>query len=182
MARVWTVLLVLAAVLLQASVLPVWVPTGSSPDLALLLVVFFALQRQTTLGLWTGLWLGLLQDTAGGGPLGLNAALLVGVAYLSGILRAKLFKEHISAQVAIVVLMTGAHQLAMFYWLNTVWHAAYPLGVWLYRVLVMSATHALLAPFLFHVLARLVPGEDVYQHLVGERDRTASRLRLRRPV
>jgi rod shape-determining protein MreD len=182
MERLWIVVLVVAAAVLQTSLLPVWLPTGAAPDLALLLVVFLALQRRTTLGLWSGFWLGLLQDAAGGAPLGLNATVLVGVAYLAGMLRTKLFKEHASAQVAIVVLMTGVQQLTMFYWLNTLWHADHSFGTWVHRVLVMTAYHAVLAPFLFQALARLIPGEDVYQHLVGERERRVQRLHLRRPV
>jgi rod shape-determining protein MreD len=157
----------LLAVLLQTTLVPALPGAGAYLDLVFLLVVFFALQRGTTLGVWMGFTLGLVQDAAGGGPLGLNATALLGVAYLVGLMRARLFKENYPAQVLIVVALTFFHQFLMFYWLNTVMDASFGVGDWLHRSFVMGFFHGLAGPFLFRWLATWIAGDDVYQHLIA---------------
>ncbi len=168
------------AVVLQTTLSPVVACCGGAPDVVFLFVVFLALQRRTTLGLWFAFALGLVQDVAGGGPLGLNPSILVAVAYLVSLLRTKLFKENYSAQVLIVVLLTCAQQFFMFYWMNTLLNTEFQLGQWLSRAAVMSLYHALLGPPLFAGLARLIPGDDVYQHLILGGPPHTPRLRFRR--
>jgi rod shape-determining protein MreD len=113
-------------------------------------------------------------------PLGLNASILLGVAYLGGLLRTKLFKENVTAQVFIVLILTFFHQFLMFYWMNTILTASYHAGYWLKQAMVMSVYHCLLGPLLFKWLARWIPGEDVYKHLIAGHSAETSRLRLRR--
>jgi len=168
------------AVVLQTTLVPAVAYNGAAPDLAFLLVVFFSLQRRTTLGIWAAFWAGLMQDVAGGGPLGLNASILLGTAYLVGLLRTKFFKENLSAQVVILVLLTFAHQFLMFFWMNTILDVGYRLSTWTSRALIMSLYHALLGPLLFKGLGRWIRGEDVYQNLITSRERDSRRLRLRR--
>ncbi|NTV52266.1 MAG: rod shape-determining protein MreD [Candidatus Firestonebacteria bacterium] len=167
MERLGIVALALLAVVVQTTLMPGFPGAGALMDLVLLLVIFFALQRGTTLGIWMGFVLGLIQDAAGGGPLGLNAVALLGVAYLVGLMRARLFKENYPAQVMVVVALTFFHQFLMFYWLNTVMDASFGIGDWLRRALIMSCSHALVGPFLFHWLATWIAGDDVYQHLIA---------------
>lgn len=172
------VLAAVASVVLQTTLMPYLSLGGTAPNLILLMVIFISLQRGTTLGMWMAFGLGLLQDGAGGGPLGLNASTLLGVAYLVGLMRTKLFKENIPAQVLIVVVLTFFHQFLVFYWMNTLLDASFLLGDWFRRSLIMSAYHAWLGPLLFHGLARWIPGDDVYQYLIPGRsraDRRASR-------
>lgn len=163
-------LTVLLCAILQTTVVPAVAAAGAAPDLVFLLVVFFSLQRRTTLGLWTAFWAGMLQDAGGGGPLGLNASILLGISYLVGLLRTKLFKENLSAQVAITVLLTFIHQFLMFYWMNTILDAEYSLGAWTGRALIMSLYHAVLGPLLYKGLGNWIRGEDVYQNLIGGRN------------
>jgi rod shape-determining protein MreD len=161
------VLLALFAVVFQTTLVPAMPGSGAMLDLVFLLVVFFSLQRSTTLGIWMGFILGLVQDAAAGGPLGLNAVALLGVAYLVGLMRARLFKENFPAQVLIVVALTFFHQFLMFYWLNTVMGASFGVGDWLHRSAVMGCFHALVGPWLFRWLATWIAGDDVYQHLIA---------------
>lgn len=170
--------LLIVALMLLASVLQTtWAYSlnccGAAPDLVLLLVLFLAMQRQTTLGLWSAFILGLLQDMGGGNPLGLNALVLLAVAYLVSRVRTKLFKENLSAQLVIVVGMTWAYQFGTFYTVNALWHDAHTLGQWASRSLTMSIYNACLGPLFFKGLARLVRGEDVYQHLIATRSKPA---------
>ena len=167
MERVWVALWVLLAVVIQTSFLWSLLGFPGAPDLIFLLVVFLAMQRESTLGVWSGFWAGLLQDIAGGGPLGLNALVLLIVAYLAGLLRTKLFKENLPAQILIVVVLTFCQQFFMFYWSNTILGTSFTLGRSLGRAAVMCLFHAALAPLLFRLLARWIPGEDVYDNLIA---------------
>lgn len=180
--RVLLPLLAFAAVLLQTTLLPVFFGFGGAPDLVFLLVVFLAMQRETTLGVWSAFWMGLLQDLAGGGPLGLNALILLAVAYGVGRLRTTLFKENLPAQILILVLLTALQQFLMFYWMNTVLGNDFGLGAWAGRAASMCLFHALLGPLLFRVLGRWIPGENVYQNLIAGRERRGPRPRSRRLV
>jgi rod shape-determining protein MreD len=165
--RIGIVLVALVAVVAQTTLIPVLTVTGVAPDLVFLLVVFFALQRGTTLGLWMGFSLGVLQDVAGGGPLGLNGLILLGVAYLVGRLRTRLFKENLPAQILIVLILTWFHQFLMFFCMNTVLEAEFTVRDWLHRSLIMGLYHALIGPLLYRWLATWIQGDDVYRHLIA---------------
>ncbi len=176
MARIGIWLLAVVAVVVQTTVVPVFTGMGSAPDLIFLLVVFFALQRGTTLGLWMGFCLGLIQDVAGGGPMGLNGLVLLGVAYLVGLMRTRLFKENIPAQLVIVVVLTFFHQFLMFYCMNMILDASFAVGDWLHRALIMGVYHALLGPFLFRWLSTWIQGDDAYQHLIAGESQSRRRF------
>ncbi len=169
MEKIWIPLLAFLAVLLQTTVLYSWRIAGLAPDLVFLVVIFLALQKPNTVGLWIAFAVGLFEDVAGGGPLGMNALVLVGLAYLVGHLRKQFFKENYTSQMLIVLIFTMAHQFLMFFWMNTMMNMQFPLFSWVGRALLLSLIHALLAPALFSWLSRMVPGDDIYKHLVSQR-------------
>lgn len=166
MAHLLIPVLAVAAVVLQTTLVPQIGSVGAAPDLIFLMVMFFALQRETTLGLWTAFGLGLLQDIACGGPLGMNALALLCLAFLIGYLRRQLFKENISAQVLMLLLLTFLHQFLVFFWMNTVLDTGYPFGEWVRRALVMSLYHIVLGPLVFRFLGRWVRGEDITKRVI----------------
>jgi rod shape-determining protein MreD len=172
-------LLALVAVVLQTTVISQIAVGGVGPDLVFLMVLFFALQRDTTLGLWTAFGLGLLQDIAGGGPLGLNAMILLCVAYAIGYVRRHFFKENVSAQVLMILIFTLFQQFLFFFWLNTLLGTSFRFQAWIGRALVMSAYHVILGPLLFRMLSRWIRGEDVYKHLVGSQGKSLPLIPLR---
>ncbi len=174
-------LLALLMVILQTTVMPYLAIGEAAPDLVFLLVVFLAMQRSTTVGIWTAFGAGLLQDIAAGGPLGLNAVLLIGLAYLAGQARRKLFKDNVAAQVFIVVMFTWLHQFLAFFWMNTVMATTFGLEKWALRAFGMSIFHAVLAPGLFSWWRRWIKGENIYRFLItGRKEQGARWSRLRR--
>ncbi len=169
MEKIWVPVLALAAVVLQTTVLYSWRIAGVAPDLVFLLVIFLALQKPNTLGLWIAFAVGLVQDVASGGPMGMNALVLVGLAYLAGHMRKQFFKENYTTQMLIVLIFTLGHQFLIFFWMNTIMDMKFTLLSWIGRALLLSLVHALLAPVLFSWLSRMVPGDDVYKHLISQR-------------
>lgn len=148
------VLITLLAVVLQTTWVPVLSIAGLGPDLVLLWVLYVTLRRQTTLGLWVAFGAGLLQDIAGGGQLGLNAFLLVGVAYTALYLRRRFVQENFMSQLLIVLGFAWLHQFLAFFWLNTLLGMHLPFGVWLGRAAGLSLFQALLGPWLYYGLDR----------------------------
>ena len=80
--------MVLTALLLQVSVLPVIAGGGFVPDLLVVLVVVLTLEHGVRTGLWVAAASGLLVDLATSGvPLGASMLVMVAVAYLVGLMR-----------------------------------------------------------------------------------------------
>jgi len=143
-------LITLLTVVLQTTWVAALSLKGIGPDLVLLWVLYVALRRQTTLGLWVAFGAGLLQDIAAGGQLGFNAFVLVGVAYAALYQRRRFVQENFVSQLLIVLGITWLHQLLAFFWLNTLLGIHLPFGVWLGRVAGLSVFQALLGPWVYH--------------------------------
>jgi rod shape-determining protein MreD len=142
---------------------------GATPDLVFLLVIFLALHRSSTVGLWAGFFGGVLQDVAGGVPLGFNALLLSLLAYFAGYLRKKFFEEQFPAQVLMVIFFTTVHQALAFFWLNTFVETHFSLLVLLQRALFLCLWHAILGPLAFWVMKKIFKGHDPARSAPGGR-------------
>ncbi|MEW6517594.1 MAG: rod shape-determining protein MreD [candidate division FCPU426 bacterium] len=149
MSVVLIALFTLLAVVLQTTWVHALSIAGLGPDLVLLWVLYVALRRQTTLGLWVAFSAGLLQDIAAGGRMGFNAFLLLGVAYVALYLRRRFVQDNFISQLLIVLGFTWLHQFLALFWLNTLLGASLPFGIWLGRAAGLSLFQALLGPWLY---------------------------------
>ncbi|MCD4814512.1 rod shape-determining protein MreD [bacterium] len=138
-----------------------------APDGVFLFVVFLALYRQNTAGLWAAFVFGLFQDVAGGGILGLNALLLLGITYLALYLRQKFFQENLVSQITIVMLFTFLHQFFTFFWMNTLLETQFHIGQWVGNALGMALYHAVMAPFVFMLFKKIIPDKNVARNFIG---------------
>jgi rod shape-determining protein MreD len=102
---IWGVLLVLALVI-QSTLLPLIAVNGIRPDLLLILVVSSALLLGKEQGVGLGFFAGLLQDLASGNIFGLNVLSKILTGYLAGIMERKVFKENVLLPVLAVVVAT----------------------------------------------------------------------------
>ncbi|MBN1594365.1 rod shape-determining protein MreD [candidate division FCPU426 bacterium] len=164
MERIWLTVFALTAVVLQTTLVPVVAVGGIAPDLVFLLVIFLALQRQSTLGIWAAFILGLLQDIGGGGLIGLQAMLLLTLAYLAVYLRKKFFQENYLSQILIIVLFTFLHQFLTFFWMNTLLDTGFAFNRWLLMALGMSIYHCLVGPLLFRGLGYFIHSQELPRH------------------
>lgn len=100
--------LIVTALLLQVSVLPVLVGGGFVPDLLLVLVVVLTLEQGGRTGLWVAGVSGLLVDlSATTVPLGASMLVMVSIAYLFGLLRPYL-SERADLTTALLAGLAGA--------------------------------------------------------------------------
>lgn len=95
--------LVLAAIVIQVSLLPVFIIPSFKPDLLLVIMVFIALRGSFETGAPLAWLLGLLNDVCGGLYLGLNAA-----AFLISFFGIKSVSDRVYADSAILFVLTVA--------------------------------------------------------------------------
>ena len=92
--------------LAQWSVVPALSVGGVTPDLPLILTVLLALRRGAETGCIVGFVAGLLQDTAGGGLLGVQALTKALAGFGMGLLGGRLWVASPLVQVPSLVLLT----------------------------------------------------------------------------
>jgi len=111
--------LLVAALLLQVTVLDLIRVAGVKPDLVLILVVFNALLRGQLRGALWGFGAGLMVDIATGDYFGLNALVQMAVGYLAGLARTRLYVDSgvMAAVVTLLVSLSGGvvHYLLLAY-------------------------------------------------------------------
>ena len=99
-------LLLLTALVLQATLVPLIAVQGVRPDLLLLAVVSSGLLLGKEHGVGIGFFAGLLQDLASGNVFGVNVLSKMASGYIAGLLERKVFKENILLPILAIVLAT----------------------------------------------------------------------------
>ncbi|MBI5878942.1 MAG: rod shape-determining protein MreD [Chloroflexi bacterium] len=92
--------------ILQSSILTRVDPSTLHPDVMLLTIVAWALQRGSREGLVWGFFGGLALDVVSGVPLGLNALVLTAAGYLAGLGEARVFRTNFVLPVLIIAALT----------------------------------------------------------------------------
>lgn len=101
----WSCLL-LGALVLQVTVMPLIAINGIKPDLLLIVVVSSGLLMGKEQGVGIGFFSGLLQDLASGSSFGINILTKMATGYLCGMVERKVFKEFILLPLIALLLAT----------------------------------------------------------------------------
>lgn len=101
----WMVIVV-ASLILQATILPLVSFNGVWPDLLLIVVVSSSLLLGKEQGVSLGFLAGLLQDLAGGNIFGVNTLSKLIIGYLFGMAERQVFKEHLLLPVLAMSIAT----------------------------------------------------------------------------
>ena len=127
---------------------------GVIPDLVLIWVVFCAVHCSRNLGIWSGVVMGVLQDSLSGGLLGVNTLSKSFIGFFFSALKDKFFVEGIlpiAFSLAISSLFDG---LVFYLSINTVLEGGIT-SSFLYQSLpIYSFYNALVGPVIFLVLNR----------------------------
>lgn len=147
---VWT----LAGVLLRSSATRLLAVFGVTPDLLVLITVYWALAGGATAGVIAGFVVGLVADAEVGRFLGLTAGTLSGVGFLIGSASSSLHRERPPAQF-VVLFFAAAFALGVRTLFATggdivAWFSVFPVDVFL-----RALYTALLGPALYIVLRAL---------------------------
>ena len=102
-------LAVIAAALIQTTLLDTIKIQGVLPDLTLLLVVYFAIADGEERAMFTGVLGGMYQDVAGNAALGHHILCNVLIGYALGRIATRLITEHPAVRVGLVFAATLVH-------------------------------------------------------------------------
>lgn len=105
---------VIVALIIQSTVLPIISFHGVCPDLLLVIVVSYSLLSGGEKGLGIGFFAGLLQDLALGNIFGINTLAKMAIGYVFGLAERKVFKENVLLPVVATAVATLIHSLALF--------------------------------------------------------------------
>ncbi|MEA1939412.1 MAG: rod shape-determining protein MreD [Candidatus Caldatribacteriota bacterium] len=99
--------IIAVTLLIQLTILNSFTLQGLKPDLILIVVIVFALVKGAGEGGIVGFGSGLLQDIFSVGLLGVNAFVKTVVGFLCGILKERIFVEHILFIIPLITLLVS---------------------------------------------------------------------------
>ena len=149
----WSLLFILAAALLQSTVLsPLTLHIHAIPDLALLILVFFSYMNGTMMGQISGFISGILLDFLSPAPLGLNSFIRTLIGAITGLFKGTFYLDIIFLPMILCAIATLFKAL-IFYLLHLLFgdsipsYAFFELKFW-----VELGLNTILAPFVFGIL------------------------------
>ena len=148
--------IIVVALLIQLTLINSITILGLKPDLILILVVIFSLLKGEKEGTISGFASGLLQDIFSTGLLGINALVKTVIGFTCGILRKKIFHEHILFLIPVITFIASFIQSILIFFLLRTFGIEYNLIWSLKQVALPEALYSsLLSPFIFLVINKL---------------------------
>lgn len=129
---------------------------GIKPDLILIVVVVFSLLKGAKEGTISGFTSGLLQDIFSVGILGINALAKTVIGFICGIIKEKIFHEHILFIIPVITFISSFIQSILIFLLLRAFGTEYNLAWSLKQVALPEALYSsLLSPFIFLMINKL---------------------------
>ena len=148
--------IIVVALLIQLTLINSITILGLKPDLIMVVVVVFSLLKGEKEGAISGFASGLLQDIFSTGLLGINALVKTVIGFTCGILREKIFHEHILFLIPVITFIASFIQSILIFFLLRTFGIEYNLIWSLKQVALPEALYSsLLSPFIFLVINKL---------------------------
>ena len=147
----WIVVLGLAVLALEMSLVSKMRGLGGGPDLLLLFVIFLSLYCPMEDAALSGWLLGLAKDSLSDGTFGLYAVLYMGLGFFLSRIRADIFLEYNVSHVANAAVSTMLVYLCVAVWRSM---QGLPMFSMLPTIIGISVWNAVLAPAVFFVFFR----------------------------
>jgi len=129
---------------------------GLKPDLIMVVVVVFSLMKGEKEGAISGFASGLLQDIFSTGLLGINALAKTVIGFICGILKEKIFHEHILFMIPVITFIASFIQSIIMSLLLRAFGIEYNLAWSLKQIALPEALYSsLLSPFVFLAINKL---------------------------
>jgi rod shape-determining protein MreD len=148
--------IIVTALLIQLTLLNSFTIQGLKPDLILLVVLVFSLLKGAEEGTVSGFASGLLQDIFSTGLLGVNALVKTVIGFISGILKEKIFLEHILFLIPIITFVVSISQSILMLLILHAFGIEYGM-VWSFKKIILPEAlyNSLLSPFVFLGIKKL---------------------------
>jgi len=148
--------IIVVALVIQLTLINSVTILGIKPDLILIVVVVFSLLKGTKEGTISGFASGLLQDIFSISLLGINALAKTVIGFTCGILKEKIFYEHILFLIPVITFIASFMQSILIFLLLRAFGIGYNLTWSLKQVALPEALYSsLLSPFIFLVINKL---------------------------
>jgi len=149
--------IIVVALLIQLTLINSITILGLKPDLIMIVVVVFSLMKGEKEGTISGFASGLLQDIFSIGLLGINAFAKTVIGFTCGLLKEKVFHEHILFLIPIITFIASLIQSILIFLLLRAFGIEYSLAWSLKQVALPEALYSsLLSPFIFLAINKLL--------------------------
>lgn len=148
--------IIVVTLLIQLTLINSVTILGLKPDLILVVVVVFSLLKGEKEGTISGFVSGLLQDIFSIGLLGINALAKTVIGFTCGILKEKIFHEHILFIIPVITFIASFMQSILIFLLLRAFGTEYNLAWSLKQIALPEALYSsLLSPFIFLAINKL---------------------------
>ena len=148
--------IIVVAIVIQLTLINSITILGLKPDLIMVVVVVFSLLKGEKEGSISGFASGLLQDIFSTGILGINALAKTVIGFTCGILKEKIFHEHILFIIPVITFISSFMQSILIFLLLRAFGIEYNLAWSLKQVALPEALYSsLLSPFIFLAINKL---------------------------
>ena len=149
--------IIVIALLIQLTLINSITILGIKPDLIIIIVVIFSLLKGEKEGAISGFTSGLLQDIFSTGLLGINALAKTVTGFICGILKEKIFYEHILFLIPIITFLASLMQSILIFLLLRAFGVEYNLAWSIKQIALPEALYnSLLSPFIFLAINKLL--------------------------
>ena len=148
--------IIVVALVIQLTLINSVAILGLKPDLIMVVVVVFSLLKGEKEGAISGFASGLLQDIFSTSLLGINALAKTVIGFTCGILKEKIFHEHILFIIPVITFIASFMQSILIFWLLRAFGIEYNLTWSLKQIALPEALYSsLLSPFIFLAINKL---------------------------
>jgi len=148
--------IIVVALVIQLTLINSVAILGLKPDLIMVVVVVFSLLKGEKEGAISGFASGLLQDIFSTSLLGINALVKTVIGFTCGILKEKIFHEHILFIIPVITFISSFIQSFLISLLFRAFGIEYNLAWSLKQVALPEALYStLLSPFIFLAINKL---------------------------
>lgn len=151
------VALVVAALLIQLTLINSFTILGVKPDLVLVVVIVFALLARAEEGSVCGFLAGLLQDLFSSGLLGVNALAKTSIGFACGVLKTRIFPENILYLVPLITFVASLLHSFIIFLIYRSFGMEYNLILNVQQIFLPEALfNSALSPFIFLIIDRIL--------------------------
>jgi len=148
--------IIVVALVIQLTLINSVAILGLKPDLIMVVVVVFSLLKGEKEGAISGFASGLLQDIFSTSLLGINALVKTVIGFTCGILKEKIFHEHILFIIPVITFISSFIQSILISLLFRAFGIEYNLAWSLKQIVLPEALYSsLLSPFIFLAITKL---------------------------
>lgn len=148
--------IIVVALVIQLTLINSVTILGLKPDLIMVVVVVFSLRKGEKEGTISGFASGLLQDIFSTGLLGINALAKTVIGFTCGILKEKIFHEHILFIIPVITFIASFMQSILIFLLLRAFGIEYNLAWSLKKIALPEALYSsLLSPLIFLAINKL---------------------------